>query len=60
MNKGFVYKGILVLFDEKLGWFLYRNGSRLVFGDKEICKDFINKKLNTGITYCKIDSYISV
>jgi hypothetical protein len=43
MNKGFVYKGILVLFDEKLGWFLYRNGSRLVFGDKEICKDFINR-----------------
>jgi hypothetical protein len=46
MNKGFVYRGMLVKFDELIGWFINdENGNRFSFRDKEICKDFISKML---------------
>jgi hypothetical protein len=45
MNIGFVYGGVLVLFDKRIGWFLYDNNNRFVFEDKESIKSFIDKKL---------------
>jgi hypothetical protein len=45
MNNNFVYRGVLVLFDKRIGWFLYNNGNRFVFEDKESIKSFINYKL---------------
>jgi len=46
MNIGFVYGGVLVLFDKRIGWFLYDdNNNRFVFDDKESIKSFIDKKL---------------
>jgi hypothetical protein len=41
MNNGFVYKNVLVLFDEKIGYFIYDNGERLVFDSASRCKAFI-------------------
>jgi phage pi2 protein 07 len=46
MNIGFVYRGILVRFDEKVGWFCYdKNGNKWSFDDKETLKIFIDKKI---------------
>jgi hypothetical protein len=45
MDIGFVYKGVLVLFDKKIGYFLYIGEDKFTFPDKETIKDFINKKL---------------
>ena len=46
MNNMFVYRGILVKFDERVGWFFNdENGNRFSFSDKEVCKDFISKIL---------------
>ena len=46
MNNMFVYRGILVLFDELVGWFCYdKNGNKWSFDDKETLKIFIDKKL---------------
>jgi hypothetical protein len=45
MNIGFVYGGVLVLFDKRIGWFLYDKNIRFVFEDKESIKSFIDEKL---------------
>jgi hypothetical protein len=46
MNNSFVYRGVLVLFDNRIGFFVYdKNRNRFTFDDKETCKDFINKIL---------------
>jgi len=46
MSIGFVYGGVLVLFDKLVGWFFYdENGNKFVFDDKESIKSFIDKKL---------------
>ena len=46
MNSNFVYRGVLVLFDKRIGFFVYDNNkNRFDFDDKEDCKTFINKKL---------------
>jgi hypothetical protein len=46
MNKNFVYRGVLVMFDELIGWFINdENGNRFNFRDKELCKDFISRML---------------
>jgi len=42
MNNSFVYKGVLVLFDEIIGYFLYVDGCRVSFHDKQKCLDFIS------------------
>jgi hypothetical protein len=44
MNNCFVYRNVLVLFDERIGWFFYDNGNKFTFEDKETLKSFINKK----------------
>jgi hypothetical protein len=36
MNIGFVYKGVLVLFDEKIGYFIYVDGCRVSNNDKHL------------------------
>ena len=49
-NMGFVYKGVLVLFDEKIGYFIYVDGCRISNNDKQKILDFIDKtKLIKGI-----------
>jgi hypothetical protein len=45
MNDCFVYKGVLVLFDDKIGYFLYDNGERLVFDSRDRCKAFISLRI---------------
>ena len=46
MNNSFVYRGMLVMFDERIGFFVYdENKNRFSFRDKELCKDFISKIL---------------
>jgi hypothetical protein len=46
MNSNFVYRGILILFDELIGWFFYdKNSNRFDFDDRETCKQFIDKKI---------------
>ena len=46
MNIGFVYRGVLILFDKLVGWFFYdENGNKWSFDDKETLKSFIDKKL---------------
>jgi len=42
MNNHFVYRGVLVLFDERIGFFVYDNGERLVFDSVDRCKAFIS------------------
>lgn len=42
MNIGFVYKGVLVLFDEKIGYFTYVDGCRVSNKDKQKILDFIS------------------
>jgi hypothetical protein len=42
MNKMFVYRGILVRFDEKIGWFFYEDDKRLSFKKWDDFLDFIN------------------
>jgi hypothetical protein len=44
MNNMFVYRGILVRFDEKIGWFFYDNENRFDFSSKNDCLDFIRNK----------------
>ena len=46
MNIGFVYRGVLILFDKLVGWFFYdENGNKWSFDDKEMCKVFIDRKI---------------
>ena len=45
MDIGFVYRGVLVLFDKKIGYFLYIGEDKFTFPDKETIKGFIDKKL---------------
>ena len=45
MNIGFVYKVVLVLFDESIGYFLYDNGNKFTFPSKGLIKSFINRTL---------------
>jgi len=45
MNTSFVYRNVLVLFDKRIGWFLYDDDNRFVFEDKEMCKVFIDRKI---------------
>jgi hypothetical protein len=43
MNNMFVYRGMLVKFDELIGWFIHdTNGNRFDFDDKDTCKKFID------------------
>ena len=42
MNNSFVYKGVLVLFDEKIGYFIYVDGCRVNNKDKQKILDFIS------------------
>lgn len=42
MNNMFVFRGILVLFDEKIGFFFNIDGCRVSFKDKQKCLDFIS------------------
>ncbi len=42
MNNSFVYKGVVVLFDDKIGYFLYVDGCRVSFKVKQKCLDFIS------------------
>ena len=46
MFMGFVYKGVLVLFEEGYGYFLYIGEKEFKFPSKESIKEFINSKLN--------------
>ena len=41
-NSSFVYGGMLVLFDERIGFFVWVNGVRFDFKDKDECRKFIN------------------
>jgi hypothetical protein len=45
MNDCFVYKGVMVLFDDKIGYFLFDNGERLVFDCIDRCKAFISLRI---------------
>jgi hypothetical protein len=45
MNNSFVYKGVMVLFDDKIGYFLFDNGERLVFDSRDRCKAFISLRI---------------
>lgn len=46
MNNSFVYRGVLVLFDERIGFFVYdENKNRFVFDDRENCKTFITENI---------------
>ena len=46
MNNMFVYRGILVKFDERVGWFFNgENGNRFSFNNKDECLEFISKML---------------
>jgi hypothetical protein len=43
MNNSFVYKGMLIKFNDLIGWFFYDfRGNRFDFYDKDICKKFID------------------
>jgi hypothetical protein len=43
MNNMFVYRGMLIKFNELIGWFIYdSNGNRFDFDDKDTCKKFID------------------
>ena len=42
MNKSFVYRGVLVLFDETIGYFFNLDGIKLSFREKQKCLDFIS------------------
>ena len=42
MNIGFVYKGVLVLFDKKIGYFIYVDGCRVSNKDKQKILDYIS------------------
>lgn len=42
MNNCFVFKGVLVLFDEKIGFFFNVDEHRVSFKDKQKCLDFIS------------------
>jgi hypothetical protein len=46
MNNIGVFRGVLVLFDEKIGWFFYIDGCRVSFKDKQNCSDFISERSN--------------
>lgn len=47
MNNQFVYKGMLICFNELVGWFFYdKNGNKWSFDNKETCKCFIDFKIN--------------
>jgi hypothetical protein len=41
MNQPFVYRGVLVLFDETIGYFFIVDGCRVSFKEKQKCLDFI-------------------
>lgn len=42
-NSSFVYKMVLVCFDEKIGWFfINKNLNKVVFNSKESCKKYID------------------
>jgi len=46
MNNMFVYRGMLICFDELVGWFFHdKNRNKFTFPNKETCKDFIDKKI---------------
>jgi hypothetical protein len=42
MNQIFVYRGVLVLFDETIGYFFNMDGCRVSFKEKQKCLDFIS------------------
>ena len=46
MNNIFVFRGVIVRFDEKIGWFFYIDGCRVSFKDKQNCSDFISERSN--------------
>ena len=57
MNIGFVYKGVLVLFDEKIGYFIYVDGCRVSNNDKQKIldsyRDFNGIEIGEKRTYVK-------
>jgi len=42
MNNTFVYKGILVMFDNEIGYFFHLDGCKVSFKVKQKCLDFIS------------------
>lgn len=42
-NSSFGFGGMLVHFDERIGFFVYVNGERFDFKDKDECRKFIRQ-----------------
>jgi hypothetical protein len=42
MNNSFVYKGVRVYFDDKIGYFIYMDMWKMTFENKARCLNFIS------------------